>query len=67
MTTPATYTYDNTLPKITGGNAWTVEIGGSAVYVGGNFNGLGGVGRINLGAFDLLTKAVLPRLWTFST
>jgi hypothetical protein len=60
MTTPATYTYDNTLPKITGGNAWTVEIGGSAVYVGGNFNGLGGVGRINLGAFDLLTKAVLP-------
>lgn len=60
MTTPATYTFDNTLPKITGGNAWTVEIGGSAVYVGGIFSGLGGLGRINLGAFDLLTKAVLP-------
>lgn len=48
-----------------GGSISDIAVSGNTVYVGGTFTTFGGQSRVNLAAFDLSTKAVLP--WDPST
>ena len=48
-----------------GGSVSDIAVSGNTVYVGGTFTTFGGQSRVNLAAFDLSTKALLP--WNPST
>lgn len=60
MASVPNYTYDQNFPHITAGNAWSVLIAKGNVYVGGSFSVMGGVSRINLAAFNAITRALQP-------